>query len=92
VKLNLSPLGNRNIQHTVIYPAANPAGVKPKTYHFLWKGIYSVISDEEGGCAIKRVFQNDHHWVLISDNPEYTPITLEKARIPNIVIGRVIWS
>jgi hypothetical protein len=30
--------------------------------------------------------------VLVSDNPEYDPIAIEKANIPNIIIGRVIWS
>ncbi|MBW1992605.1 MAG: LexA family transcriptional regulator, partial [Deltaproteobacteria bacterium] len=56
------------------------------------KGIYAVRLDEEGGCAIKRVSQTEHHWVLISDNPEYPPIALEKVRMPNLIIGRVIWS
>lgn len=56
------------------------------------KGIYAVRLDEEGGCAIKRVSQTDGHWVLVSDNPEHPPIAIEKVRIPNIVIGRVIWS
>ncbi|MBU4353732.1 MAG: S24 family peptidase, partial [Proteobacteria bacterium] len=42
--------------------------------------------------AIKRVQQTDAHWVLVSDNPEYDPIAIEKTRIPNIIIGRVIWS
>lgn len=56
------------------------------------RAIYGVRSDEEGGCAIKRVSQTDVHWVLISDNPDYDPEAIEKARIPNIIIGRVIWS
>jgi len=56
------------------------------------KAIYAVRLDEEGGCAIKRVSQTDGHWVLVSDNPEYPPVAMEKARMPNIVIGRVIWS
>jgi phage repressor protein C with HTH and peptisase S24 domain len=56
------------------------------------KAIYAVRLDEEGGCAIKRVSQTDGHWVLVSDNSDYPPIAIEKARIPNIVIGRVIWS
>jgi hypothetical protein len=30
--------------------------------------------------------------VLVSDNPDYPPIAVEKTRIPNIVIGLVIWS
>ena len=56
------------------------------------KAIYAVRLVEEGGCAIKRVSQTDGHWVLVSDNSDYPPIAIEKARIPNIVIGRVIWS
>lgn len=56
------------------------------------KGIYAVRLDEEGGCAIKRVFQTEAHWVLVSDNPEYPPIAVEKVRMPNLIIGRVIWS
>lgn len=56
------------------------------------KAIYAVRLDEEGGCAIKRVSQTDGHWVLVSENSDYPPIAIEKARIPNIVIGRVIWS
>ena len=56
------------------------------------KAIFAVRLDREGGCAIKRVQQTDGHWVLVSDNPEYDPIAIEKTRIPNIIIGRVIWS
>ncbi|MDO9531199.1 MAG: LexA family transcriptional regulator [Deltaproteobacteria bacterium] len=56
------------------------------------KAIFAVRLDREGGCAIKRVQQTDEHWVLVSDNPEYDPIAIEKTRIPNIIIGRVIWS
>ena len=56
------------------------------------KAIYAVRLDEEGGCAVKRVSQTDGHWVLVSDNPDYPPIAIEKTRIPNIIIGRVIWS
>lgn len=56
------------------------------------KSIYAVRLDEEGGCAIKRVSQTDGHWVLVSDNPEFDPIAVLKAKIPNIIIGRVIWS
>lgn len=56
------------------------------------KSIYAVRLDEEGGCAIKRVSQTDGHWVLVSDNPNYDPIAILKAKIPNIIIGRVIWS
>ena len=56
------------------------------------KAIYAVRLDEEGGCAIKRVSQTVGHWVLVSDNPDHPPIAIEKAKIPNIVIGRVIWS
>jgi len=56
------------------------------------KSIYAVRLDEEGGCAIKRVSQTDGHWVLVSDNPDYDPIAILKATIPNIIIGRVIWS
>jgi phage repressor protein C with HTH and peptisase S24 domain len=56
------------------------------------KAIFAVRLDEEGGCAIKRVFQTEAHWVLVSDNPEYPPLALEKARNPHLIIGRVIWS
>jgi phage repressor protein C with HTH and peptisase S24 domain len=56
------------------------------------KSIYAVRLDEEGGCAIKRVSQTDGHWVLVSDNPDFDPIAILKATIPNIIIGRVIWS
>jgi phage repressor protein C with HTH and peptisase S24 domain len=66
--------------------------IDPVEVHPLPKAIYAVRLDEEGGCAIKRVSQTENHWVLVSDNPEYPPIAVEKARIPNIIIGRVIWS
>jgi len=66
--------------------------IDPVGGHPLPKAIYAVRLDEEGGCAIKRVSQTENHWVLVSDNPEYPPIAVEKARIPNIIIGRVIWS
>ena len=56
------------------------------------RAIYAVRLDEDGGCAIKRVSQTDAHWVLISDNPDYDPKAILKATIPNIIIGRVIWS
>ncbi|MEM3433260.1 MAG: S24 family peptidase [Candidatus Methanomethyliaceae archaeon] len=57
------------------------------------KEIYAVrLYTEEGGCAVKRMSRTEHHWVLISDNPEYPPIAVEKDRFPNLVIGRVIWS
>jgi len=46
--------------------------------------------EKKRGSAIKRVFQAEHHWVLVSDNPEYPPMDVEKARIPNLVIGQVI--
>jgi len=44
--------------------------------------------DEEGGCAIKRVFQTEAHWVLVSDNSEYPTLALEKAGNPHLIIGR----
>jgi len=56
------------------------------------KAIYAVRMGGEGECALKRVQQTEEHWVLVSDNPDHGPIAVEKARIPNIVIGRVIWS
>jgi phage repressor protein C with HTH and peptisase S24 domain len=65
--------------------------IDPAEVHPLPKAIYAVRLDEEGGCAIKRVSQTEAHWVL-ADNPEYPPIAVEKARMPNIIIGRVIWS
>jgi len=65
----------------------DPTEVQP-----LPKAIFAVRLDEEGGCAIKRVFQTEAHWVLVSDNPEYPPLALEKARNPHLIIGRVIWS
>jgi phage repressor protein C with HTH and peptisase S24 domain len=67
----------------IIYPAETD--VSPKS-------IYAVRLDEEGGCAVKRVSQTDGHWVLVSDNPDYDPIAILKAAIPNIIIGRMIWS
>ncbi len=66
--------------------------IDPTEGYPLPKAIYAVRLDEEEGCAIKRVSQTENHWVLVSDNPEYPPIAMEKARMPNIVIGRVIWS
>jgi phage repressor protein C with HTH and peptisase S24 domain len=56
------------------------------------KAIHAVRLDEDGGCAIKRVSQTDGHWVLVSDNSNYDPIAILKTDIPNIIIGRVIWS
>ena len=66
--------------------------IDPTETNVLPRAIYAVRLDEEGGCAIKRVSQTDGHWVLVSDNPDCPPIAIEKTRIPNIVIGRVIWS
>ena len=66
--------------------------IDPMETNVLPKAIYAVRLDEEGGCAVKRVSQTDGHWVLVSDNPDYPPIAMEKVRMPNIVIGRVIWS
>jgi phage repressor protein C with HTH and peptisase S24 domain len=66
--------------------------IDPTEIHPLPKAIYAVRLDEDGGCAIKRVSQTEAHWVLVSDNPEYPAIAVEKARMPNLIIGRVIWS
>lgn len=54
--------------------------------------IYAVRSLEEGGCAVKRVRENDKFWLLLSDNPDYDPILLRKEANDNPIIGQVIWS
>ncbi len=66
--------------------------IDPTEIQITPKAIFAVRLDSEGGCALKRVQQTNEHWVLVSDNPEYDPIAIEKARIPNIIIGRMIWS
>jgi len=66
--------------------------IDPVETNIFPRAIYAVRLDEEGGCAIKRVSQTQGHWVLISDNPDYGPQAILKAEIPNITIGRVIWS
>ncbi|MBM4302485.1 MAG: LexA family transcriptional regulator [Deltaproteobacteria bacterium] len=54
--------------------------------------IYAVRSQEEGGCAVKRVKEVADYWLLLSDNKEKEPILLRKEREDNPFIGRVIWS
>jgi phage repressor protein C with HTH and peptisase S24 domain len=66
--------------------------IDPTEIQITPKAIFAVRMDSEGGCALKRVQQTKDLWVLVSDNPEYDPIAIEKANIPNIIIGRVIWS
>ncbi len=56
------------------------------------KAIYAVRLDEHGNAAIKRVRELDDVWILLSDNLEYNPIMVKKAEVPNLVIGKVIWS
>jgi phage repressor protein C with HTH and peptisase S24 domain len=66
--------------------------IDPTETQITRKAIFAVRLDNEGGCALKRVQQTKSLWVLVSDNPEYDPIAIEKASIPNIIIGRMIWS
>ena len=65
--------------------------IDPTEVQITPKAIFAVRMDNEGGFALKRVQQTKDLWVLVSENPEYDPIAIEKAMIPNIIIGRVIW-
>jgi transcriptional regulator with XRE-family HTH domain len=56
------------------------------------KHIYAVNIPEEGGCAIKRVYETEDHWVLTSENPINEPIVLKKTENNNWMLGQVIWS
>jgi phage repressor protein C with HTH and peptisase S24 domain len=67
--------------------------IDPMDIEITRQAIFAVRLEEyEGECAIKRVWDHKDHWLLVSDNPEYEPIPLEKAKHPNLIIGRVIWS
>jgi phage repressor protein C with HTH and peptisase S24 domain len=56
------------------------------------KAIYAVRLDEHGNAAIKRVREIKDIWILLSDNLDYNPIMVKKAEVPNLIIGKVIWS
>lgn len=56
------------------------------------KAIYAVRLDEHGNAAIKRVREIEDVWILLSDNLDCNPIMVKKADVPNLVIGKVIWS
>ena len=66
--------------------------IDPKDLNITKKAIYAVRLDSEGGCAVKRVRVSDNHVVLLSDNPDYEPLVLNKDQVENLIIGRVIWS
>lgn len=67
--------------------------IDPKDIEIRKKAIYAVRLEEyEGICAIKRVQETPDLWLLVSDNPSYEPIALEKRKYSNLIIGRVIWS
>lgn len=63
----------------------------PLDTFFQWNRTYVI--DSEQGVLIKRVKQgvDENHIVLVSDNPEYDPFPLEKAKIYSLslVIGVV---
>lgn len=56
------------------------------------KAIYAVRLDEHGNAAIKRVREIQDMWVLLSDNLDCNPIMIKKADVPDLIIGKVIWS
>jgi len=56
------------------------------------KAIWAVRYPEGDNAALKRVREADDHWVLLSDNHLIDPILIKKAEIPDLIIGRVIWS
>lgn len=56
------------------------------------KAIYAVRLDEHGNAAIKRVREIEDVWILLSDNLDYNPILIKKVDVPNLIIGKVIWS
>lgn len=56
------------------------------------KAIYAVRLDEHGNAAIKRVREIQDMWILLSDNLDCNPIMIKKADVPNLIIGKVIWS
>lgn len=63
----------------------------PLDTFFQWNRTYVI--DSEQGVLIKRVKQgvDENHIILVSDNPEYDPFPLEKAKIYSLslVIGVV---
>lgn len=63
----------------------------PLNTFFQWNRTYVI--DSEQGVLIKRVRkgEDDNHIILVSDNPEYDPFTLEKSGIYSLalVIGVV---
>lgn len=63
----------------------------PLNTFFQWNRTYVI--DSEQGVLIKRVKQgvDENHIILVSDNPEYDPFPLEKAKIYSLslVIGVV---
>jgi len=71
----------------VIDPTERPPLMPIRRYK-----MYAVRSAEEGGCAIKRVREQDDCWILLSDNPAHDPILLRKDKNKNPIIGQVIWS
>ena len=56
------------------------------------KHVYAVNIPEEGGCAIKRVWETDDHWILTAENPINEPKVLKKSENSNWMLGQVIWS
>ena len=57
--------------------------IDPTDIEITRKAIFAVRLEEyEGECAIKRVWDHKDHWVLVSDNPEYDPIAMEKPSTP----------
>jgi len=56
------------------------------------KAIYAVRLDDQGNAALKRVREIGEVWVCLSDNLNYNPILIKKTEVPDLVIGKVIWS
>lgn len=56
------------------------------------KAIYAVRMDDWGNASLKRVREINDSWVLLSDNLECDPVMIKKSDMPNLIIGKVIWS
>ncbi|MFZ2445731.1 MAG: S24 family peptidase [Syntrophobacteraceae bacterium] len=66
----------------------DPAG---STDLFFGGKIYA-ISDEDGGCSIKRVYKAKKGFIIGSDNRSVAPEPAWTTNISELIIGRVVWG
>jgi phage repressor protein C with HTH and peptisase S24 domain len=58
---------------------------------FVDQKIYA-IRDEEGGCAVKRLYRSKTGLIVNSDNRAYAPELAWTDDVQRLIVGRVVWG